>query len=286
MTAKRPPRRGTLRSLVETEPRCIYCTGQPNSVEHMPPVWIFAGRQRPRGMEYATCKACNNGTRAADLTVGFLARIRPFDDPEGPLIQEAKAKIASIDQLAPGFREELFDRSPYQEGRIVQDGVVHDVVRIDANGPILSGLLTTFGAKLGMALYREHVGSALPASGGVFVQPFLNGGITQEAADKVLAILPSTSTLRMGQREVSDQFAYAFNTDDKSIVMALASFQRNLHFLVLATSEPEVYAATVREMFVTRVSPGQLLEDRSLQSLAPKKTRPFILPGLPGSREV
>lgn len=248
----------------------------------MPPIWIFDGRQRPKGLEFATCKSCNNGTRAADLATGFMARLRPFHGTEDVLFKEAAAQLTTIDRLLPGFRAEVFDDSSREQAQIERAGRLHDVVRLEVDGPILAGALTTFGAKLGMALYREHIGLALPVNGAVFVQPYLNGGLSQEQADGMLSILPITGTLRQGRREVSRQFAYAFNSDNRSIVMALATFQQNLHFLVLATSDPEIYADTVRPMFVARISPGQLLEVRGLDNFVPPVARrPFILPGLP-----
>lgn len=276
-------RRLTQKELVEREPRCIYCEAKPNSLEHMPPIWIFEARQRPKGMEFATCDDCNNGTRASDLATGFMARLRMFhSDTEDPLFKEARARIDSLDQLLPGFREEVFDRSTQQNLRIVRGGQIHELTRIEAKGPLLASALTTFGAKLGMALYRELVGEALPMHGAVFVQPYLNGGLSQAQADSLMSILPNRATLRQGRKEVSGQFAYAANSDDRSIVMTLVSFHQNLHFLLLATAEPETYAPVVERMFLTRVAPGELLMPRDLHDFVPPiMKQPFILPGLP-----
>jgi hypothetical protein len=283
VSAKASRKRLTQKELVAREPRCIYCAAKPDSIEHMPPIWAFEARQRPKGLEFATCKSCNNGTRASDLATGFMARLRMFNgDVDDPLFKEAVSQIPTLDRLLPGFLAEVFDTSNTQDGVIDRDGQRHEVTRIEARGPILAGALTTFGAKLGMALYREHIGGPLPLTGAVFVQPYLNAGLTQVQADKMLSILPATNTLRQGRREVSGQFAYAFNSDDRSIVMALASFQQNLHFLTLSTSDPDHYAATVERMFVARVAPGELLRPRGLPDFVPPAGKPpFILPGLP-----
>lgn len=247
----------------------------------MPPIWAFAGRHRPKGMEYATCETCNRETRDCDLATGWIARIRPFHgDLEDPLFKEARDRLPSLEQLVPGLRAEIFDGPVAQEGHLYREGKRYDVVRAEVDGPIIARVLTTFGAKLGMALYREHVGLALPLAGAVFVQPILNGGLSQQAAEETLRILPGTATLSQGKKSVSDQFAYAFNTDNRSIVMALASFQQNLHFLLIATSEPEHYAPTVEQMFVCRIAPGELLKDRGIKSFNPRPRRP-TLPGLP-----
>ena len=148
----RPPRRLTQRELVKREPRCVYCDAKPDSLEHMPPIWIFEARQRPKGLEFATCKRCNNGTRGVDLAVGFVARLRPFyGEAADPLFKEAAAKLPALEKLVPGLRAEVFDTSPYEFGVMRRDGELHEMVRIQANGPILAGVLITFGAKLGMA---------------------------------------------------------------------------------------------------------------------------------------
>lgn len=282
-----------MRDILSAEPRCIYCSAAPASIEHMPPIWFFQKRQRPKGHEFAACENCNVGTKAADLVTGWLARIRPFHGQDSdPLYPEAVAKIGNIDDVAPGLREEIFDNSPFQEQRLLHNGEFHDVVRIEAKGPLLSNYLVTFGAKLGMALYREHVGEALPMTGSVFVQPILNAGLTREAADHLLNILPNTATLRQGKIEASSQFAYAYNSDRRSIILSLVSFHENLHFRILATADPDTYRATIRDRFVAEVAPGQLHSTRSLESFDPPAIvqenarkamnlkRP-ILPGLP-----
>lgn len=282
-TKKKKERRPSLKERLRQEDRCIYCFERPDTVEHMPPIWAFSKRQRPQGLEFASCETCNNGTKGADMATGWFARIRPFHgDNADLLLIEAKQRVHSLDQLVPGLREEVFDLSHYETFQMDADGQTHELIRIVANGPLLAGTLTTFGAKLGMALYREHIGEPLPKGGAVFVQPYLNGGLNQKSADAILSILPARNTLRNGRKQVSDQFSYAYNCDEKSIIMALASFHKNLHFQVLATSTPDIYEEAVRGWFVARVAPGELLEPRNLFSLDPRNARTkYILTGLP-----
>lgn len=69
-----------------------------------------------------------------------------------------------------------------------------------------------------MALYREHVGSALPLHGQVWCQFAFNGGMTQEQLDARVRILPVYDTLWQGRKNVADQFAYRYNCDARTAV--------------------------------------------------------------------
>ena len=58
-------------------------------------------------------------------------------------------------------------------------------------------------AKLAMALYREHVGHALPLTGGVHTNWYLNAGLAQRTAEGILKTLPLGGTLRQGSFQVA-----------------------------------------------------------------------------------
>jgi hypothetical protein len=47
------------------------------SVDHVPPRAMFRGRRRPKGLEFASCKNCNEGTGRADLVAALLSRVAP-----------------------------------------------------------------------------------------------------------------------------------------------------------------------------------------------------------------
>jgi hypothetical protein len=241
----------------------------------MPPLSLFKGRHRPHGLEFGTCYSCNNGTRAADTAVAFFARIDRFgDDPAAWKVQEALKHLRSMGTLAPGFSNELFDQERDALLR-TPAGILVPVAEIHA-GPISQSLLHVFGAKLGMALYREHAGHALPVDGGVHVMWFLNNGLAQETADAMLRILPIHSTLQQGPRKnASGQFDYRFNSDEKSIVAALSQFHSNVHFFTLAMAEPSLYGFPRDMPFSAFVKPGELTK------FMPKPPPAIIMPGRP-----
>lgn len=231
-----------LKDILKAETRCIYCESAPDTIEHMPPVTMFRDRSRPKGMEFAACLDCNGKTRAADLVAGYLSRLGRGDDPNTWMVNEAVRQNWMLERIAPGFLDELFrvGKSKHTYLRNPQGVMVPKVV-LNADGKLLNKYMRVFTAKLGMALYRNHVGHPLPATGGVHVQYFLNAGLADATAKALLNGMPMGSTLRQGQWTVPEQFAYRFNCDDKSIIAALIGFHNNLHFFIIATSTPEQY---------------------------------------------
>ena len=190
-------------------------------------------------MELAACAECNNGTRAADLVASFMARLGRSKGVDDWQITEAAHRKGKILQIAPGLLEELF--RPEKAERIWSrgpTGLLRQSVKVSADGPLLNAYLTVFAAKMGVALYREHIGAALPLEGGVQTQWFLNAGLAQQTANAMLRILPSVATLTQSKFHATEQFAYKYNSDDRSIVAALISFHSNVHIFVIATSTP------------------------------------------------
>lgn len=240
------------------EPRCIYCESPVETAEHMPPLSLFKERRRPHGLEFGTCYACNNGTRAADTAVAFFARIDRFGgNAKSWKVQEALRHLRSMGTLAPGFINELFAQEKMALLR-TPAGVLVPVAEVHA-GPICQSLLHVFGAKLGMALYREHIGHALPLEGGVQVMWFLNNGLAEDTAEAMLRILPTYGTLQQGQKNsAGGQFDYRFNSDGKNIVAALSHFHSNVHFLTLAMAAPGDFGFPRDVPMGAFVKPGEL----------------------------
>jgi hypothetical protein len=237
-------------AILANEPRCIYCPEPPESIEHMPPLGMFKNRFRPSGMEFASCNGCNTGTGGADIVASFLARISPFDDADTWRIKEAKKLKRALEKFAPGVLDELFREQKTQINWIRNPkGVRVPSVVITADGPLVKAYLTVFGAKLAMALYREHTGVALPLTGGIQTTMFLNAGLAQATGDAILKITPLFSTLTQGKVHVPDQFAYRYNTDGKNVLLAIIGFHRGLHIVVFATSMPEFYRFAANPLF-------------------------------------
>ena len=254
-------------AILATEPRCIYCPGPPATLEHMPSRGMLKGKVRPSGMEYAACAACNNGTRGSDAVAAVIARLHPDNGESSWQTEEMLKLMSALDAYAPGVREELSQPGKTRSEwlRRPGSGLLQRVMRVNADGPRLKAHISVYGTKLAMALYREHVGSALPLNGAVWCQFALNAGMTQEHLDERVKIMPLHETLRQGQKNVADQFAYRYNTDKRTIVAAVAQFHRGLWFTLFASCDPKIIELLNKPEFAglpasVLVKPGELLQ--------------------------
>jgi hypothetical protein len=92
----------------------------------------------------------------------------------------------------------------------------------------------------------------------------MNAGMTLERLDERVRILPMHETLKQGQRNVGDQFAYRFNCDGRTVIAAVAQFRRRLWLTLFASSDQRIIERFRKPEFLAlptsvMVSPGQLL---------------------------
>jgi hypothetical protein len=119
--------------LLAGTPGCIYCadTAVATTIEHMPPISLFEGRQRPKGLEFPACEASNNGTGHSDLVAAMLARTWP--DANSPTQRKDVVKIFKaisnmLQEMNPGRASEKLARK--------QHGLSDDLHPLRADGPI------------------------------------------------------------------------------------------------------------------------------------------------------
>jgi hypothetical protein len=253
--------------ILGNEPRCIYCSGPPQTLEHMPSRGMLRGKLRPSGMEYSACHACNSGTRGSDAVAAVVARLHPDNGESSWQTKEMRKLMAALDSYAPGVREEVSrpEKARSEWLRRPGSGLLQQMVRVHADGPKLKAHLGVYGAKLAMALYREHVGIALPLDGAIWCQFALNAGMTQAHLDERVKIMPLHETLRQGQKSVLDQFVYRYNTDQRTVVAAVAQFHRGLWFTLFASCDPKIIELLNNPTFLglpasVLVKPGELLK--------------------------
>jgi hypothetical protein len=228
----------------------------------MPPKTMFKDRHRLSGMEFGSCQACNNGTRAADAIASFLAHTSPTESHRNqwqiPVLSKLKD---TAEQLEPGFFAELFNPAKIEKTlRKNEFGFILPTVETNADGPIIKRNMTAFSAKLGMALFREHVGKPLSEGSGVFVLWFLNAGLSEESAHSFLSILPIHGEIRQGTQRSIEQFGYRYYCDNRSLFAAMIGFHSNLHILVIATNDLDTFGAPLsKQKSWTFVKFGELL---------------------------
>lgn len=246
--------------ILKGEARCIYCENPAATVEHMPPKCMFTKGQRLSGLEFATCLACNNGTRGADVVAAVFARLRMMPNRDDPLFREALAYRPTVIARAPGVWEEFTHPSRNRQVlRPSHGGILQPAVEVTADGPVLRGYLDAFSAKLGLALYREHTGYALPLHGTVTFSWFLNAGLSKQYADNIIRMLPAYEGLKQGKHTSVGKFGYRYNSDDKSVVASLAHFYEGLYIFSIASCMPELNNILSSWPKSKTIKPGELL---------------------------
>jgi len=94
--------------VLEQCPFCVYCGGKypATTIDHVPPIGMFRSRQRPKGLEFASCLPCNEGTRLADLVAALLCRVYP--DADGANEKEELVRLlTSVNNNVPGLLQEM-----------------------------------------------------------------------------------------------------------------------------------------------------------------------------------
>lgn len=206
-------RRKAHSEMMGRHPGCIYCADEnaATTVEHMPPIAMFDQRQRPKGLEFPTCKNCNQGTRLADLVASLMGRMYPNSDSEFGR-DELQKLLNAVSNNVPGLLEEMqVGRAGQKLARRSIPNMPVDASVLRANGPIMTSHMRTFAGKLGFALHFEAHGASIPKEGGVQPMYFTNVNAARgELPMEIINLLPSSSTLQQGKKHVRDQFTYAY----------------------------------------------------------------------------
>jgi hypothetical protein len=148
--------------LLSSFPWCIYCGGiyPADTIEHMPPIQMFRGKQRPKGLEFPSCKACNNGTSKSDLVACLVGRFSPdgTTELEGT---EFRKLLTAVSNNVPGVLQEM------QLGRAGQKLASKGFAMppgsglLRANGPLVTKHMRIFGQRRNTTgLVRDATGTA------------------------------------------------------------------------------------------------------------------------------
>lgn len=214
--------------ILEQNPWCIYCGEQADTIEHMPPRMMFRGKQRPKGLEFPSCRPCNGGTSQSDIVASLIGRLYP--DPTTQVeADEFQKLLLSVQKNVPGLLEEMRTRRAGEKLEVKRLGVHPDSGIMRADGPILTKHMKVFGAKMGFALHTEAFKMPVPLRGGVMPIWYSNAqAIRGELPENLLTFLPPLNTLRMGRMEVSDQFGFTWAiTEERGNGLFFATFRES-----------------------------------------------------------
>ncbi|GGZ45726.1 hypothetical protein [Asticcacaulis endophyticus] len=193
----------------------------------------------------------------ADQVAALYARLEAFDEMNDIASSEWKKLCLAIANNAPKLASEITaSMSPFyikdKNGKFVE------VYAAKMEGVLTKTYADIFSSKLGMALYREHVGEPLPLNGSVFSSHFFNVGASEEFISAVKEICPIVQTLSAGKFEVSGQFKYFLGTNHESLCVAYSQFRGNFSVFSVATSKPEILREALVSAGATELKPGEL----------------------------
>lgn len=230
--------------ILEDHPRCVYCGGANPSetIDHVPPIVMFDLRQRPKGLEFPACKACNHGARLSDLVAGLIGRLFP-DPTKHAEREETRDLFRSVGRNYPGLLEEMqpsdLQRTTFSDAKGV---LPQDTHVLNANGPLLTEAMNRFSARVGFALHHWITGAYIPPTGAVYVRWFSNfeSFLNKIPLDLVRLVGPP-KTLAQGRKSVPKQFLFSsVASEDGKRSAHFATFR--VSFAVAAFAVTEVAA--------------------------------------------
>jgi hypothetical protein len=229
-------------AILAHHPGCIYCAGTnaATTIEHMPPIAVFEGKQRPKGFEFPACGPCNNGTSHSDLVAALMARVWPDADSEIRK-KDLKKLLGAVANNVPQLLSEMSIGRAGQKLARKQYNLPTDVHPLRANGPLLTHYMHTFAAKFGFALHYEINGEPVPTAGGVQVMWFSNVQDVNNQPQVLVDMLPSPSTLRQGVKSVADQFKYSQAVVESGHLLYLASFNKSFAVAGITAMDRTLY---------------------------------------------
>ena len=184
-------------ALLDSAAGCIYCACKSAAVEvdHMPPRLMFRMTQRPKGLEFPSCTACNRQTSRLDVVAAFMTRTYPGIGETSPGVPDERDSaewdrvMAEVFRVAPDVMKEVY--IPHRHQRPLMK--IYDVsdpeekkALFRANGPVLSAHMQAFSAKVGFALHYEFKGEPVPTEGLVQVRWFTSQEIENGLVPKSL----------------------------------------------------------------------------------------------------
>ncbi len=221
-------RMNRLAKMQADQPYCIYCGGDVcgSSIDHMPPITVFANRQRLKGMEYMACQPCHDGTRALDQVAGMLCRLYPNDDTPA-----TRAELEKIMRgIGNNFPDILREMAPKRERPSIMRQARQafpGAVAAMTVGPILHRTVSKFGARVALALHYELCREIVPRDGAALVRWHTNASLLDGSfPDDFVSLLGSPKSLRQGRKSLEGQFDFSsIATEDRSISAHLATFR-------------------------------------------------------------
>lgn len=257
-------RRKLGKQIISKCPFCIYCGGgtPATTVDHLPPIGLFTGRSRPRGLEFAACKKCNSGGRADELVAAMLSRLYPDSTTETER-DEITRLMHSANKRLPGLLAEMVPS--IDQIHTSQEFLEHlspDSGVLNCNGPILNRAIHRFAAKFGFALHYQATNEIVPETGGTSVYWLTNhNAMAGEMPQELIKRMGPPATLQQGTWQVFDQFSYgSVVSTDNQVSAHLATFRFSFAVCAFTATDHSRIKPPTEVEHVTSYQPGWLMD--------------------------
>lgn len=163
-------------------------------------------KDRPGGMEYPSCEACNQGSKWFEDIVSFLGSIT-FNNTSPYVTAHFEKKLKHLIKTHPEVLDEL---QPTRRQKRQAGSFLHEGGALNLQGEIVSSALALYGAKLGIALHWRKTQQILPERSQIAVYCMSNERIFDRSVPPHLfELLPEGQELRQGKKRSKHPFFFA-----------------------------------------------------------------------------
>ncbi len=221
---------------------CIYCGDDSDeyNIDHMPPRIMFEFKNRPRGLEFLSCKECNKNSSLSEQVASLMARVH-FNATQDKSGTEVKKLFRAIGENIPDL---LFELNPSvrqkRKARKLANYQEDYSAVLNATGPLLNKHMKIFGAKLLLALHFEATRMIVPKDARICVLWYSNeAAIDGSLPSEAIALCGDPKTLTQGRFSVENQFLYGSSkAADSMTTMHFATFRNSFAILGLVDCTP------------------------------------------------
>ncbi|WP_368946511.1 hypothetical protein [Pseudophaeobacter sp. A-200-2] len=236
------------RQLLQNNRYCIYCGGVEKSTtwDHMPNKGMFP-KDRPGGLEFPSCEACNQGSKWFEDIVSFIGSIR-FDDSSDSATEHFDKKLAHLTKTQPEVIEEL---RPTRRQLRQAESALHDGGALNLQGEIASSALSLYGAKLAIALHWRKTQQILPKNAQIAVYCISNERLFDNSVPPHLfELLPDGEELRQGKNRSKYPFFFASGkAEDTSATVHWATFGQAIAYNLFVGGNLDLTSVPARQLF-------------------------------------
>ncbi len=230
------------------------------TTDHFPPRIMFVLKQRPKGLEFPCCEACNSGSKGDEQVAAFLARLYPDPATQAEAGELEKLTDAIINNH-PGLLEEMRPQPRHAMAlHHNRERLPNEIHALNASGPLLNRAILRFAAKLCCAMRYHATGIFMPKKGAIEVRWMTNyQAIMGEYPESIHSIFELGSTIRQGTKHVGDQFRHSFKVRiDKRLSYHLGVFRESFAVYGIATDDVSLLTLDDGPNKMMRFRPGWL----------------------------